>query len=514
MIKKIILQHKLLAVATIISTALFATTTVAISYAISKVFSLYESNNFDLLTVAIILISALAYFTITDYLGLKFKVMIDSKIKTQLNNDFAYKLFFNFPFKQGDIKSINRVISNDIDIIIKEYIDVFHSVLFFSVSLVVGVYYLSTINVIIALYVVFTSLIIMIITKNITTYFKSMQQKQLDQLASLLSSITSFFNGLTIIKSYHLNEYYYDSVKKTNEAYVKDYRTLYKHSTRVELFTDSSNIALKLGLLMLGGWLYKNGNITMAGIVAAYTAVNSVTVPIYWFSRITQNYYRSKSVVDNYNNFFEEKIETKDKFDEEVNELRLKNVTSKYFEGDVDIAIRKNETVRIAGTSGSGKTTLLNIILGVEKSQSGDILCNGKQGYDITENIAYVNQETLVLDDSFKNNIILNMEYNKERYDKVTKICNIDDLQNSDVKVLSGGEKQRVAIARALYCRRNILILDEAFKGLDEKIKVSIIDNIKNLEWINIIIFVTHDNVVSKHLVADTTINMNSNDKS
>ena len=120
------------------------------------------------------------------------------------------------------------------------------------------------------------------------------------------------------------------------------------------------------------------------------------------------------------------------------------------------------------------------------------------------KNIGYLSQSFFILDDTIKNNIILDNKYDEEKFNKIIDICKLKDLinyKNAGVNeligekggMLSGGEKQRIGLARSLYHDPEILILDEPTSSLDKETSDEFINSILNLEAKLTIIMVSHD---------------------
>lgn len=168
--------------------------------------------------------------------------------------------------------------------------------------------------------------------------------------------------------------------------------------------------------------------------------------------------------------------------------IRFENVT-KSFEhkviDDLSFEIKNGERFGIFGKSGIGKTTLINLILGLEKADSGNI-------YKDFSKASVIFQEDRLIDEisAFDNLKIVND--NARLIEETLRILNIEDLKTPIAK-FSGGMKRRVAIARALIFDGDILIMDEPFAGIDEENKNIAIDLIKRRFAGKTIILVSHD---------------------
>ena len=203
--------------------------------------------------------------------------------------------------------------------------------------------------------------------------------------------------------------------------------------------------------------------------------------------------------------------------------LQLKNIIKKYKTGgnevevlkSVNISFRESEFVSILGASGSGKTTLLNIIGGLDKYSSGDMLLLGRsttefkdRDWDSYRNgtIGFVFQSyNLISHLSVLENVKLALsisgESNKENYAKAKKVLEdvgLGDHINKKPNQLSGGQMQRVAIARALVTEPKIILADEPTGALDSKSASNTLDLFDKInENGQTILMVTHSTVAA-----------------
>ena len=177
---------------------------------------------------------------------------------------------------------------------------------------------------------------------------------------------------------------------------------------------------------------------------------------------------------------------------------------------DVSINFRQSEFVSILGPSGSGKTTLLNIIGGLDKYTSGDLIINGistknykDHDWDIYRNhkIGFVFQSyNLIPHQTILSNVELALTLSgvskKERRLKAKKALESVGLKkhvNKKPNQLSGGQMQRVAIARALVNNPDIVLADEPSGALDTKTSIQIMDILKEIAKDRLVIMVTHN---------------------
>ena len=194
-------------------------------------------------------------------------------------------------------------------------------------------------------------------------------------------------------------------------------------------------------------------------------------------------------------------------------EIKLSDINYSFKDKDIfknlNMKISTNSFISIFGKSGAGKSTLLNIILGLYKPKSGEVLVND---HNINKNInfwfsnvGYVDQETVILNNySILENVAFgDKEPNIDLFYSVMKKVNLYDyfmkLPNKENTILtefgknlSGGQKQRIGIARALYQKPKVLLLDEPTSALDESNEIEIFEYLKKLKKDMIILMVTH----------------------
>ena len=177
-----------------------------------------------------------------------------------------------------------------------------------------------------------------------------------------------------------------------------------------------------------------------------------------------------------------------------------KKIGEKSIHQNLNLTFEKGFTYVILGPSGIGKSTLLNIIAGLVNDYTGEIINEfGKMSYAFQEGRLI---PWLTVEDNLK--YIGGNEHTLINYLKMFKI---DELKNTLVKNLSGGEKQRVSLARAFCTEADLILLDENLSSLNLKLKISIIDemNIHLKKSSKTTIYVSH-NIDEALLMADKII--------
>ncbi len=200
--------------------------------------------------------------------------------------------------------------------------------------------------------------------------------------------------------------------------------------------------------------------------------------------------------------------------------VQVRNVTKTYKRDTMQIPVLQNisleipegEFLALMGPSGSGKTTLLNLIAGIDRPDSGEILVQNTNIASLNESalatwrsqhIGFVFQfyNLLPVLTAFENVELpllltkLNKQQRKEHVETALKVVGLADRMNHYPKQLSGGQEQRVAIARAIVTDPTLIVADEPTGDLDRKSAEDILDLMQQLnqEFKKTIVMVTHD---------------------
>ena len=203
--------------------------------------------------------------------------------------------------------------------------------------------------------------------------------------------------------------------------------------------------------------------------------------------------------------------------------LELKNVGFSYKNSglktlnNISMKVKAGQSIGIIGASGSGKTTLIDVLLGLLDPSSGQALFNGndlsKQDVSWRSHVAYLPQQTYLIDDTLKNNVAIgetNQEIDINLVIDSLKKANLKDFVKNlpsgiDTMIgergvkISGGQRQRIALARAFYYGRDILVMDEATSSLDNETENRIIEELNALHGQKTMILISHSMSTVKH---------------
>lgn len=205
-----------------------------------------------------------------------------------------------------------------------------------------------------------------------------------------------------------------------------------------------------------------------------------------------------------------------------MNILSTHNLTKTYGTGDnvvhaltdVSLDIEEGKFVSIIGSSGSGKSTLLNLLGGLDRPTSGDVILDGKAIFEMDDEaltifrrrkIGFVFQNyNLVPILNVYENIVLPIELDGTKIDtayvdKIMDVLGLSEKKFSMPNQLSGGQQQRVAIARALASKPSIILADEPTGNLDSKTSMDVIALLKltGKEFAQTIVMITHNEEIA-----------------
>ncbi|MGI6777989.1 MAG: ATP-binding cassette domain-containing protein [Acetivibrionales bacterium] len=283
-----------------------------------------------------------------------------------------------------------------------------------------------------------------------------------------------------------------------------------------------SNFMGYLILLAVGVHQIQQGNLTLGGLVAFNAYSGSFRYSLLKISQVNaeiqQIIVSLKRVLDLVDRNKEKDQINKEKyvsFESPEMNIILRNLSFKYEASkphifkNLNIEIPSNKVTAIVGRSGIGKTTLLNIIMGLYKNYEGKIYINNVDylnipGSQLCQIISYVAQETFLLNDTIKENLLLaKPDAIDEELVEACKLSNIHEYINSlekkyytklgpDGIQLSAGQRQRLAISRAVLRNAKIFLFDEITSALDVESEIFIKEMISQLSKNSTVVIVSH----------------------
>ena len=321
------------------------------------------------------------------------------------------------------------------------------------------------------------------------------------------------FGNLKIIKLIQNEENLYSEFSNISYGYARANIVSNTLNQLPRLSLETIGFGVLIGIVVYVLFQYNDANFVLP-IISMYALALYRILPA--LNRILSNYntllFFSNSLDVVYNDLnYTPQIEGKD-FIDFKNKIELTNISFEYTKNkkvleDINITINKGDKVAFVGESGSGKSTLVDLIIGLYRPLSGEIVIDDKKLTSdniksYRSKVGYIPQSIYLFDGTVGENVSFGYEYDKEKIIKVLKKANIYDFLSSKEGIdtlvgdggiqLSGGQKQRIGIARALYSDPEILVLDEATSALDNETEAKIMDEIYETSHDKTLLIIAH----------------------
>lgn len=323
-----------------------------------------------------------------------------------------------------------------------------------------------------------------------------------------MSMVEETLGGLRIIKAFCAEDKMNRRFDAINTSYREQVRRVNTRQQLAHPMSEFLGTVLIVIVLWFGGMLVLN-NMTLSGPMFIYYLVMlySIINPLKDFSKASYNIPKGLASMERVDKILNAENPIKEKADlvhiaSFEHSIEFRHVSFRYGEKwvlrDINLKIEKGKTVALVGQSGSGKSTLVDLIPRYYDTQEGQVLIDGVDVrdlciHDLRMLIGNVNQEAILFNDSFYNNISFGVESTTmEQVEKAARIANAHDFimaseHGYDTNIgdrggrLSGGQRQRVSIARAILKNPPILILDEATSALDTESERLVQDALEKL---------------------------------
>lgn len=397
----------------------------------------------------------------------------------------------------GDVQEIENSIMSSLDMLFKNPILIlvyFFTLLFISWQLTV-----------------FTIVFVPIFGWFMGLVGRRLKQKSMKAQAlwsDTMSQVEETLGGLRIIKAFCAEKKMNMRFDLVNTAYRNDIMRVNIRQSMAHPMSEFLGTVMIVIVLWFGGVLVlKNQAITGPTFIYYMVILYSIINPLKEFSKAGYNIPKGLASMERIDkilkaqNTIKEPVQPKHIVSFE-HQIEFKNVSFRYGEQwvlrNINLKIPKGKTIAIVGQSGSGKSTLVDLIPRYYDVQEGEVLIDGINVkdigiHDLRQLIGNVNQEAILFNDSFRNNISFGVDMaTDEQIAEATKIANAYDfIMQSEHQFetnigdrggrLSGGQRQRVSIARAILKNPPILILDEATSALDTESERLVQDALERL---------------------------------
>lgn len=334
-----------------------------------------------------------------------------------------------------------------------------------------------------------------------------------------MSQVEETLGGLRIIKAFCAEEKMNERFDKVNCDYRNNVMRVNIRQQLAHPMSEFLGTVMIIIVLWVGGILVLN-NHTLSGprfiyyLVMLYSIIN----PLKEFSKAGYNIPKGLASMERVDKILQAEVAIHDPekpvaLNGFKHQIEFRHVSFKYEQQwvlrDINLVIPKGKTIALVGQSGSGKSTLLDLIPRYYDVQEGEVLIDGINVkdlgvHDLRQLIGNVNQEAILFNDTFYNNIAFGVDgATREQVEEAAKIANAHEFimqsdKGYDTNIgdrggrLSGGQRQRVSIARAILKNPPILILDEATSALDTESERLVQDALERLMKTRTTIAVAH----------------------
>ncbi len=507
--------------------------------------SFFDLNKFNQTIVLSIFIFSLFAFKNLFLIGLlKIEARITEIIFYNLKKNIS-RIFFKIPFQQLSLKyttdEIINILMKDTEKFrysLTEFVKISReSIIIFCLILLI---FLQT-----PILSLFSLMFFLILSSLIIFYFKPIIKKLGKSLrqrdGELINKSINIFLSIKIIKLFRKELFFQKDLKNSIRELEEINKKFYFISYQPKIFFEVTTVFLILFMIIF--LTFSGSDIkeftplvtliaaTFVRMMPSFSLISSSMNAIKYNEPSARKLFENLEFLKNFDLDIEDTSKkVSDSNDLEKIEITLKNVSFNFKDkkifNNLNIKILPNSFISIFGESGAGKSTLLNIILGLFKPSSGEVLVNEKNiNQDINfwfSKVGYVDQETVILNNY---SIIENVAFGDknpdiELFNSVMKKVNLYEFfmklpnkENTKLtefgKNLSGGQKQRIGIARALYQKPKVLILDEPTSALDETNEIEIFEYLNKLKEDMIILMVTHK--IKAKLYSDKSYKIKNN---
>lgn len=324
-----------------------------------------------------------------------------------------------------------------------------------------------------------------------------------------MSQVEETLGGLRIIKAFCAEDKMNDRFDRINSAYRNDIMRVNTRQQLAHPMSEFLGTVMIVIVLWFGGILVLSGDASLSGPTFIYYLVMlySIINPLKEFSKAGYNIPKGLASMERIDKILNSRNDIVEKPSPEhiasfEHQIEFRDVSFRYDKKwilrHINLVIPKGKTIALVGQSGGGKSTLVDLIPRYYDVQEGEVLIDGINVkdlgiHDLRQLIGNVNQEAILFNDTFRNNIAFGTSNaTDEQIAEAAKIANAYDFimqseQQFDTSIgdrgsrLSGGQRQRVSIARAILKNPPILILDEATSALDTESERLVQDALERL---------------------------------
>lgn len=466
-----------------------------------------------LLLLCLIIFTAIILKNLCTYLSMYFLNPIRNRILNDMRRNM-YQKILQLPVgyfseqRKGDVMS---KLSNDLADVEGSTISVMESIFREPIVVIFSMVWLVVLSPQLTLFLLVFLPVAGFVLGRIGRSLKKQNVQVLQQFGSIFSTIEETLGGIRIIKAFNAEAKIQKKFNAENENLFHLKNRANRRRDLASPVSEAMGVTAVLCILYYGGRLVLANEGAMAlnaGDFISYIAIFSQMIqPLKALSNASYNIQKGSASIERIETLINENVEIKEVANPKIlkeftTAIELKNVSFGYDEHlilqNINLTIKKGQTVALVGSSGAGKSTLADLIPRFIDAGEGEVLIDGVNIKDyslhsVRSQMGIVTQEAILFNDSIANNIALGVEDAAiSDIEQAATIANAHSFiakkeEGYDSNVgdrgmkLSGGERQRLTIARAVLKNPPILILDEATSSLDTESERLVQDAINNL---------------------------------
>lgn len=512
--KKLFKEEKALVFKLVLTSLLLIILSVTSSFYIKVVLN-NLSHPFNYLVL--IFLSIIILKTFWSFIRSALENKLNKKIDEKVIIPFL-KHLFSLPLQYIKNKTTGEIITRirELNSIKNLFLKVFITISLDFILIITSIFLVYTIN-IKAFWILCLVLIIYLV---VNVIFSPKIKRNIEKLIEADTSFNSYLvENLDCLETIKNNNQVNDILVKTNNKFLNYLNTNFNFNKVLNNQEFIKNILLELGMFLvttLGLYYVNKGILNVSDLITINALVFYILEPLKNIVALIPEFNYVKTSFNKINEFIiikEEDLTVGEKFDN--GNIKIVNMSYSYDRynlviKDLNLIIKEQEKIMLKDISGSGKSTLCKLLYRLYNPDDGYIFINNKDiaKYNlqtIRENIIYLSQKEKLFTDTIKNNITFNKEVDDKYYQKIIKLCRVNELLKNkpfgdETMVtdngfnLSGGEIQRILLARALLKKAEIIILDEALSEVETNLETLIIKDLLTFLKDKTIIYVTHRN--------------------